>query len=32
MSYENNKFEISGPMWNEKFEFTDGSYSVSNYI
>ena len=24
-----NKFKISAPTWNEKFELTDGSYSVS---
>ena len=26
----NNKFKISAPTWNEKFELSDGSYSVSN--
>ena len=25
-SYNNNKFEITGPTWNEKFELTDESY------
>ena len=25
----NNKFKISAPAWNDKFELTDGSYSVS---
>ena len=29
-SYNNNKFEISAPTWNDKFELPDGSYSVSN--
>ena len=28
--YNNNKFEISAPTWNDKFELPDGSYSVSN--
>ena len=29
-SYNNSKFEISAPTWNDKFELPDGSYSVSN--
>ena len=29
-SYSNNKFKISAATWNDKFEFSDGSYSVSN--
>ena len=29
-SYNNNKFKISTPTWNDKFEFPDGSYSVSD--
>ena len=29
-SYKNNKFKISAPMWNNKFELPDGSYSVSD--
>ena len=29
-SYSNNKFKISVPTWNDKFELPDGSYSVSN--
>ena len=29
-SYSNNKFKISAPTWNDKFELPDGSYSVSN--
>ena len=28
-SYNNNKFKISAPRWNDKFELPDGSYSVS---
>ena len=26
----NNKFKISAPTWNDKFELSDGSYSVSD--
>ena len=26
----NNKFKISAPLWNDEFELTDGSYSVSD--
>ena len=29
-SYNNNKFEISTPTWNEVFTLPDGSYSVSD--
>ena len=29
-SYNNNKFKISAPTWNDKFELPDGSYSVLN--
>ena len=29
-SYNNNKFKIYLPTWNNKFELPDGSYSVSN--
>ena len=29
-SYKNNKFNISAPTWNDKFELPDGSYSVSD--
>ena len=29
-SYNNNKFKISAPTWNDKFELPDGWYSVSN--
>ena len=27
-SYNNNKFKISAPTWNEKFQLPDGSYSI----
>ena len=30
ISYNNNKFKISAPTWNNEFELPDGSYSVSN--
>ena len=29
-SYNNDKFKISAPAWNHKFELPDGLYSVSN--
>ena len=29
-SYNNNKFKISAPTWNDKFELPDRSYSASN--
>ena len=29
-SYKNNKFKISAPTWDNKFELPDGSFSVSN--
>ena len=29
-AYNNNKFKISGPSWNDKFELPDGSYSISD--
>ena len=29
-SYNNNKFKISAPTWNDKFELPDRSYSVSD--
>ena len=29
-SYNHNKFNISAPTWNDKFELPDGWYSVSN--
>ena len=28
-SYNNNKYKISAPTWDGKFELPDGSYSVS---
>ena len=30
-SYNNNKFKISAPTWNDKFELPDGSYFVSDF-
>ena len=30
ISYRNNKFTKSAPIWNDKFELTDGSYSASD--
>ena len=29
-SYNNNKFKTSAPIWNVKFELSDGSHSVSD--
>ena len=29
--YKNNKFKISVPTWNDKFELPNGSYSVSDF-
>ena len=29
-SYNNNRFIISAPTWNDRFELPDGSYSVSD--
>ena len=29
-SYNNNKFKIYAPTWNDKFELPDGSYYVSD--
>ena len=29
-SYNNNKFKIFAPTWNNEFELPDGSYSVSD--
>ena len=29
-SHNNNKFKISAPTFNDKFELPDGSYSVSD--
>ena len=28
--YNNNKFKISAPTWNDEFELPDGSYSISD--
>ena len=28
--YNNNKFKISSPTWNETFDLPDGSYSIDN--
>ena len=28
-TYYNNKFKISAPTWNEKFDLPDGSYNIS---
>ena len=30
ISYNNNKFKIYAPTWNDKFELPDGLYSVSD--
>ena len=29
-AYNNNKFKISAPTWNDKFDFPDGSYSIAD--
>ena len=29
-SYNNNKFKISAPTWNDRFELPDGSYLISD--
>ena len=29
-AYNNNKFKISAPTWNDTFELPDGSYSISD--
>ena len=31
-AYNNNKFKISAPTWNETFDLPDGSYSLSNIL
>ena len=31
-SYNNNKFKISAPTWNDKFKLPHGSYSVSDIL
>ena len=28
--YNNNKFKISAPTWNETFDLPDGSYTIDN--
>ena len=28
-TYNNHKFKISGPIWNETFDLSDGSYNIS---
>ena len=30
MLYKNSKCKVSAPIWNDKFELPDGSYSVSD--
>ena len=30
--YNNNKFRVSAPTWNDKFELPDRSYSVSDIL
>ena len=29
-TYNNNKFKISAPAWNDTFDFPDGSYSITD--
>ena len=29
-AYNNNKFKISAPTWDDKFDLPDGSYSISD--
>ena len=29
-AYNNNKFKISAPTWNDTFDLPDGSYSISD--
>ena len=29
-AYNNNKFKISAPTWNDAFDLPDGSYSISD--
>ena len=31
-SHNNNKFKISVPTWNDKFQLPDGSYYVSDIL
>ena len=30
-AYNNNKFKISAPSWNDEFDLADGSYSISDF-
>ena len=30
LAYNNNKFKISAPTWNDEFDLPDGSYSISD--
>ena len=30
-AYKNNKFKISAPTWNDKFDLLDGSYSIRRH-
>ena len=29
-AYNNDKYKISAPSWNETFDLSDGSYSIAN--
>ena len=29
-TYDDNKFKTSAPVWNDEFDFLDGSYSISD--
>ena len=29
-AYNNNKFQISAPTWNDEFDLSNGSYSISD--
>ena len=29
-AYSDNRFKISAPIWNDKFNLPDGSYSISD--
>ena len=29
LEYNNNKFKISAPAWNDTFDLPDGSYSIA---
>ena len=31
-SIKNNKLKVMAPMWNDEFEFPDGSYCVSDIL